>query len=148
MPLCEAISRRSTPSMGNDARSLLARVPLVKRKRSSSCAKSRSRKARSISDTRLACHLEQDYWLLARVGDNDIQWFRRGRECQHCGTQFLTSEVQETFLDELVELRDALGDLKKNAERYVGASKDAEASLHELTESLQVLRALQIYKST
>ena len=51
-------------------------------------------------------------------------------------------------MDELVELREALGDLKKNAEKYVKASKEAEASLHGLTESLQVLRALDIYKSS
>jgi hypothetical protein len=83
-----------------------------------------------------------------RPDHDDIQWFRRGRECQTCGFAFLTSEVQEAFLDELVELRGALGDLKKNAERYAEASKEAEQTLHELTASLQVLRALKIYKAT
>ncbi len=103
------------------------------------------RVCRAIPTTELGEKAGQRWY---RVWHDDIQWFRRGRECQHCGHQFLTSEVQEGFLDELVELRDALGDLKKNAERYARSSKAAEASLHELTESLQVLRALKIYKDT
>lgn len=103
------------------------------------------RVCRAVPTTELG-HRAGQRWY--RVGHDDLQWFRRGRECLVCGHQFLTSEVQEAFLDELVELRDALGDLKRNAERYIEASVEAEASLRDLTESLQVLRALDIYRES
>lgn len=77
----------------------------------------------------------------------DIQWFRRGRICQTCGHQFLTAEVNEQFLDELVELRDALREIKSNAEAYVKQSSAAAKSLAKLSQSLSVLRALKIYKN-
>lgn len=41
------------------------------------------------------CHTEYD----------DLQWFRRGRECQACGHQFLTAEIIEDFIDELADAR-------------------------------------------
>jgi len=45
----------------------------------------------------------------------DIKWFRRGRECLDCGERFLTAEVDEDFIKELVLLRDAYQDrIRKN----------------------------------
>lgn len=41
-------------------------------------------------------------------GNLDIQWFRRVRQCKTCTHQFLTAEVEEHFLNELVELRQLL----------------------------------------
>jgi len=76
----------------------------------------------------------------------DLQWFRRGRECQECADTWLTSEIREDFLRELIELREALGDLKQNAERYMEASQEASEALNGLTESLEVLRALRLYR--
>jgi hypothetical protein len=76
----------------------------------------------------------------------DVQWFRRGRVCQTCYHEFLTAEVGEPFLDELCELRDALKELKENAELYVKQSSATSESLAKLTKSLSVLRALKIYK--
>jgi hypothetical protein len=76
----------------------------------------------------------------------DIQWFRRGRECLKCGERFLTAEVAEWFLDELVELRSALGEIKLHAEEYAQQSKAASGSLAKLSKSLQVLQALRIYE--
>lgn len=83
-------------------------------------------------------------WYSTRY--RDIHWFRRGRECQSCGDSWLTAEIREDFLEELMELRDALGDLKENAERYIVASQEASQSLADLSESLEVLRALRIYQ--
>lgn len=77
---------------------------------------------------------------------SDIQWFRRVRQCLECDHVFVTAEVNETFLDELVELRAALGNIKLNAERYVKESSAAATSLAELSKSLEVLRALNLYK--
>lgn len=37
----------------------------------------------------------------------DIHWFRRGRECSDCGSIFLTGELDETFIQELVDLRNS-----------------------------------------
>jgi len=39
---------------------------------------------------------------------SDVQWFRRSRMCRTCFYQFVTAEVQEDFLTELVSLRDAI----------------------------------------
>jgi hypothetical protein len=76
----------------------------------------------------------------------EIQWFRRGRICQSCSHDFLTAEVDEQFIDELVELRDALREIKANAEVYVNESAEAAAALDRLCKSLNVLRALDIYR--
>jgi len=76
----------------------------------------------------------------------DIQWFRRGLVCQHCGHEWLSAEVPEKFLDELVELRNALSDIKLNAEVYVKESEKASKSLGKLSKSLSVLRALKVYR--
>lgn len=76
----------------------------------------------------------------------DINWFQRGRECLSCGHEFITAEVDIEHLEELVELRDALGAIKANAEAYVEESSAASQSLSKLSESLIVLRALKLYK--
>lgn len=76
----------------------------------------------------------------------DIRWFRRGLVCQSCAHEWLTAEVDEDFLDELVELRNALSEIKQNAEAYVKESDRASRSLEKLSASLQVLRALKVYK--
>ena len=77
---------------------------------------------------------------------SDIQWFRRGLVCQSCRHSWLSAEIPEDFLDELVELRNALSDIKANAEAYVKESAKASESLSKLGNSLSVLRALKVYK--
>ena len=78
----------------------------------------------------------------------DVHWFRRGRRCKECRKGFVTAELLESFLDELIELRDALKAIKTNAEAYVEQSKGAAESLQKLTEALEVLKALKLYKNT
>jgi hypothetical protein len=78
---------------------------------------------------------------------DDIQFFQRGRECLSCGHEFVSAEVDLAFLQELVELRDALSSIKANAESYVKESAAASVSLSKLGESLGVLRALKVYKN-
>jgi hypothetical protein len=63
-----------------------------------------------------------------------------------CSHEFLTAELREQFLEELVELRTALQQIKINAEAYVAESTDAAETLGRLTESLNVLRALRVYQ--
>jgi hypothetical protein len=77
----------------------------------------------------------------------DVQWFRRGRICLECDNEFVTAETREDFISELVELRDALGEIKKNAEKYIRESESASKSLKKLSGSLAVLRALHVYQS-
>ena len=48
-----------------------------------------------------------------RKDHDDIRWFRRARRCLHCEYEFLTAEVDEHFIDELVKLRDALVKLEE-----------------------------------
>jgi transcriptional regulator NrdR family protein len=78
----------------------------------------------------------------------DINWFRRGRQCLKCSHRFLTSEINEKYLDELVELREALSNIKKHSEQYIEESDKASTTLKDLSSSLSVLRALKIYKNT
>ena len=77
---------------------------------------------------------------------DDVHWFQRGRMCLTCDYTFLTAEVDNQFLEELVELREALSDLKVNAEQYAIESEKASDSLEKLSESLGVLRALKTYR--
>ncbi len=79
---------------------------------------------------------------------DDLQFFRRGRECQTCFHNWLTVEIPESHLDELVELREALADLKQHAETYVDEAKSAGVALRKLNKSLGVLRALNVYKDS
>ncbi len=72
----------------------------------------------------------------------DIQWFRRGRRCQECFEEFITSEINEKYLDELTELRDAVADIKNNAQLYIAESKQTSKALKKLTKSISVLKAL------
>ena len=81
-----------------------------------------------------------------RVGHDDIVWFRRGRHCLTCGHEWLTAELPEELVDELVELRKALADVKRHAETYVTQAKSAASALDDLTDSLAILRALDVYE--
>lgn len=83
-----------------------------------------------------------------RTDHPDINWFRRGRQCLTCYESFVTSEVNEKFINELVELRNALSEIKKHSEQYIGESKQASMTLEKLAKSLGVLRALKLYKET
>jgi len=81
-----------------------------------------------------------------RHEDQEINWFRRARECLSCGETYLTVELNEDYLDELIELRKALADVKTHAEEYTHESSRAARALRRLSESLKVLRALHIYQ--
>ena len=42
------------------------------------------------------------------TAQQDVRWYRRARQCSKCSGVFLTAEVDEKFLDELVSLRQRL----------------------------------------
>lgn len=44
---------------------------------------------------------------LMMINHQDIRWFRRGRKCRSCGYKFLTGELDEAFINEIVNLRGA-----------------------------------------
>jgi len=79
---------------------------------------------------------------------SDVHFFRRGRICLTCQHGFLTAETRERFLDELVELRDALAEIKRDPEQYIKDSEATGKSLTELNGSLNKLRTLKVYKKT
>ena len=81
-----------------------------------------------------------------RSDHRDINWFRRGLECQECFHSWPSAELPESYITELVELRDALHDIKANAEKYSKEAESAAKSLEELRKSLSVLKALEAYK--
>ncbi|WP_157272084.1 hypothetical protein [Azohydromonas aeria] len=78
----------------------------------------------------------------------DIHFFQRGRLCLSCGHRFVSGEVDLEFLQELIELRDALKEIKSNAEMYTKQSAAAADSLSKLNNSLGVLKALKLYRKT
>ncbi|MFN3259900.1 MAG: hypothetical protein ACE37J_05000 [Pikeienuella sp.] len=77
------------------------------------------------------------------VNHPDINFFRRGRQCQICGTFFHTSEVEEDFLIELMKLRDQLSEIKSFAEKYKKDAAIARGSLDDLSIKLDGLSALK-----
>ncbi len=80
------------------------------------------------------------------VKHDDINWFQRGRRCLSCNHLFVTAEVDKEFLSELLELRDAISSIKANAETYIQESAATSQSLSKLSDSLDALRALKVYK--
>ncbi len=60
---------------------------------------------RAISPTALGKPKAQRWH---RTDYPDVSWFRRGRECLDCGHEFLSAEVDEAFLLELVKLSERL----------------------------------------
>jgi transcriptional regulator NrdR family protein len=82
-----------------------------------------------------------------RTDHTDIQWFRRVRKCLECENVFITAELDQDFLEELVQLRSALGDIKLNAEQYLKESMAASKTLQKLAVSLSVLKALSLYQN-
>lgn len=79
---------------------------------------------------------------LYRTDHEDIRFFRRGQECQTCLHDWLSAEVPERFINELVELRDALRYIKKDAEAYYKESQIAANSLAKLSKYLSDLSSL------
>ncbi len=71
----------------------------------------------------------------------DIQWYRRRRRCNACNHSFLTAEVEERFLDELLELRNRLIERRRAriASVRVDWLKNQETAPRELAE--QFIRA-------
>lgn len=43
--------------------------------------------------------------LFYSADHKDIRWIRRGRMCRYCFYRFVTADVSEAFLNELVRLR-------------------------------------------
>lgn len=66
--------------------------------------------SKAVSPTKIGKPKAQRWY---RTDFQDIAWFRRGRRCLSCGHEFLTAEVDEVFIDELVELRERLAEKQK-----------------------------------
>ena len=81
-----------------------------------------------------------------KTDHTDVHFFRRGRRCLTCRKSFLSAELREDFVEELVELRDALATIKKDAEQYIEDSEKTSESLTSLNASLGKLRALKLYQ--
>jgi hypothetical protein len=71
---------------------------------------------KAISPTSISKPKAQRWY---RTDYQDIAWFRRGRVCLDCGLKFLSAEVDEVFIEELVELRERLAEKQKAAIRKI-----------------------------
>ena len=78
-----------------------------------------------------------------REDADDVNFFRRFRMCTSCDQYFETSEVEARFLDELVQLRESLADIKANAAAYEHDAEKASQTLRNLSKSLAVMKALK-----
>lgn len=80
---------------------------------------------------------------LTMENHEDIRWFRRGRECLSCGYKFLTGELHEAFIDELVELLGAWLAKARNGVRTAGraAAKRKRVETVSLEEAQAFIRA-------
>jgi hypothetical protein len=59
------------------------------------------------------------------VKEPDIAWFRRKRQCTKCGKEFLTGEVSEGLIEELLRLRQR--ERKRKVSSYAKASRDVRS---------------------
>ena len=64
--------------------------------------------------------------------DASINYIRRVRRCDSCGTVFRTGEISLELINELVRLRGTLEELKPDAERVLGASSALHQKLADL----------------
>jgi hypothetical protein len=82
--------------------------------------------------------MQRVYWSEHR----DLNAFRRGILCLVCHESWLTVEIEEDLMDELIDLREKLTELKLHASAYETESLKAATSLKKLTESISILKAL------
>ncbi|MBP2455140.1 hypothetical protein [Mycolicibacterium lutetiense] len=87
--------------------------------------------------------LGEEYHQRIELRHENIRYFRRGQQCQTCYHCWLSAEVPERLIDELVERRIALRDIKKNAEAFSKESEIAAESLARLSKSLSDLTELK-----
>jgi hypothetical protein len=87
--------------------------------------------------------LDSSYQRVVSTVDPRLNWFRRCRRCLSCNYEFITAEIAEDFVDELLRLRSALKDIKENAELYSSDAKKAAETLEKLSSSLLALKALK-----
>ncbi len=85
---------------------------------------------------------QQRLFMDDKSGDK-VSFFRRGRQCHTCWNEFLTAEVDEGHLDELIELRDLLSEIKAHANKFGLEVEIASKTLDNLRGSLNLLRALK-----
>ena len=77
------------------------------------------------------------------IWNEDITFFRRGRQCQTCYHCWISAEVPENFIRELASLTIALRNIKKDAESYSKEAEIAAESLVRISKSLSDLSALE-----
>lgn len=53
-----------------------------------------------------------------RQESEDIHYFRRGQQCLNCYRSWVSAEVPETLIHELIGLRNELRDIKETAEAH------------------------------
>ena len=88
------------------------------------------------------------HWHMA--GHKDIQFFRRGRVCQSCGSVEITAETPEIWLHELVRLRNGKALLEGEMLRVnvlhkqclAAKEKEIETMLEEVAKAREILSAI------
>jgi hypothetical protein len=71
---------------------------------------------------------------------SDIAWFRRARVCRECSYEFLTAEVDEGFVYELIKLRHEYAALESMAADCLNKLSMAFEPLQRFTTSLKCAR--------
>jgi hypothetical protein len=101
------------------------------------------RVVKAVNSTELGFPSGQ-HWLNRE--HTDIHWFRRGQICQTCGQKWLSAELPESFVSELVRLRSFVSELVRLRNKqtrltaiiseYVEAAEQSEKKLADLQTAL------------
>jgi transcriptional regulator NrdR family protein len=86
-----------------------------------------------------------------RLSDIDLWYFARLRECQKCGNQFETIEVNSLWINDIeAEIWSLKADLEERVDKALGANQlilswasDLELRIHSIENNLEDLRALK-----
>ena len=82
-----------------------------------------------------------------RPAHDDIHYFRRNLRCEFCNREWTSVELPSNFVNELIALRDSLGDVKEKTEIYLKKAQGTTKSLKNLGAVLEDLKGLKSYKT-
>jgi hypothetical protein len=72
---------------------------------------------------------------------DDLQYFRRLRQCDNCGDDFETAEIETKFLTELTKLRSALAEIRFNATTFEMDAMESAKGFNKLAKWIAALKS-------
>jgi hypothetical protein len=69
----------------------------------------------------------------------DLQWFSRVRKCRYCEETFVTAELEDSFVSELVSLRNDVARMRDELELYEAIAQAANEAIGKLSAAIEKL---------